>query len=85
MSSCIKDPTLPVVNTGEAVQVTINSAEVGGIIIDDGGAEITARGFCWSKASTPSINDEMIPAGIGTGEFSSTIEGLEPNTRYYLR
>ena len=55
MSSCIKDPTLPVVNTGEAVQVTINSAEVGGIIIDDGGAEITARGFCWSKASAPSI------------------------------
>lgn len=85
LNSCIKDPTLPVLSTEEALEVTINSAEINGIITDDGGAEITARGFCWSMVSAPSIDDEKIPAGTGTGEFSGTLDGLEPNTRYYVR
>ncbi len=85
LSSCIKDPTLPVLNTEEAVEVTINSAEISGIITDDGGAEITARGFCWSNVSAPSITDDKILAGTGTGKFSGTIEGLVPNTKYYVR
>ena len=46
LNSCKKDPTIPVLNTEEALEVTINSAELSGVITDDGGAEITARGFC---------------------------------------
>ncbi len=85
LNSCKKDPTIPVLNTEEALEVTINSAELSGVITDDGGAEITARGFCWARDAEPTISDEKIPAGTGTGKFNGTLEGLEPNTRYHVR
>ncbi len=85
LNSCIKDPTIPVLSTEEVLDVTINSAELSGIITDDGGAEITARGFCWARNAEPTISDEKIPAGTGSGKFNGILEGLEPNTRYYVR
>lgn len=85
LNSCIKDPTLPVLSTEEALEVTITSADLSGIITDDGGADITARGFCWGKDSEPTISNNKIAAGTGTGKFMGTVEGLEPNTRYHVR
>lgn len=84
-SGCVKDPTLPVLSTEPAAEITEFSAEVSGNISDDGGAEITARGFCWGTEADPAINDEMIPAGTGAGKFSVTIENLQPNTNYHVR
>jgi uncharacterized protein (TIGR02145 family) len=85
LNSCIKDPTLPVLKTEPVTEITINSVKISGKISDDGGAEVTARGFCWGTASNPTIEDEVVPAGKGPGEFTGNIEGLEPNTLYYAR
>ena len=85
LNSCIKDPTLPVLKTEPVTDITINSAKISGEITDDGGAEVTARGFCWGIATNPTIEDDFVPSGTGTGKFTGTIEGLEPNKQYHAR
>lgn len=84
-NSCIKDPTLPVLSTDPATEISINSAYISGEITDDGGAQITARGFCWGTEADPTVDDELVPAGTGTGKFNATLENLEPNTHYNVR
>ncbi len=83
--SCIKDPTLPAITTDEAREITINSAIVDGNVTEDGGAEVTVRGICWGTGSMPTLDDSFKASGTGPGEFSCTIEGLDPNTEYYAR
>ena len=84
-NSCIKDPTIPVLNTGAVTDITISSAKITGEITDDGGAEVSARGFCWGVSFNPTLQDNFIASGTGPGEFTSSINGLEPNTLYYIR
>ncbi|MBE0675621.1 MAG: hypothetical protein IH591_13250 [Bacteroidales bacterium] len=85
LNSCVKDPTIPVLNTGQVTDITINSAKISGEVTDDGGAEVTARGFCWGISTKPTMQDYFIPSGTGPGEFSSTIADLQPNTPYFIR
>lgn len=85
MSSCVKDPTLPVLTTDEAIEITTISATVGGNVTEDGGAEVTARGICWGTAAMPTLEDNFKASGTGPGEFSCIIDGLDPNTEYYAR
>jgi len=85
LSSCIKDPTLAVLNTDPVTEITVSTAKLAGVITDDGGAEVTARGFCWGLLANPTIQDDIKPSGTGTGTFSATIENLQPNTQYYAR
>lgn len=85
ISSCIKNPTLPILSTTEPTEITIESVRTGGHITDDGGAEIIARGICWSTQPSPTINSNLKAAGTGSGEFTITIEELRPNTEYYAR
>jgi uncharacterized protein (TIGR02145 family) len=78
--------TLPVVSTGlEVVDIKSTSAVIGGFVSSDGGASIERRGFCWSTATTPTESDAHSTNGRGTGGFSATITGLNPNTTYYVR
>ena len=85
LSGCKEDPTLPVLNTGEARDITINSAIIAGNVTSDGGAEVTARGMCWGNEAEPSINDNFKVSGTGQGEFNCEITGLDPNTEYHVR
>ena len=85
MSSCVKDPTLPVLTTNEVIEITTNSATISGNVAEDGGAEITARGICWGTVTMPTLSDNFKPSGIGLGKFSCVISELEPNTAYYVR
>ena len=85
LNSCIKDPILPVLKTEPVTDITINSAKISGEITDDGGAEVTARGFCWGTATDPTMQDDFLPSGTGPGKFAGTIEGLEPNKQYHVR
>ena len=85
LSSCIKDPTLAVLNTYPATEITVNTAKLAGVITEDGGAEVTARGFCWGTITNPTIQDNFKPSGIGPGAFSTIVENLQPNTKYYAR
>ena len=76
--------TTPALTTVDATEITANSAKSGGVISNDGGASITARGVCWSTNPTPTVADSKTTDGTGPGTFSSNITGLTPGTTYYL-
>ena len=75
----------PAVSTNSISNVTQTTADYAGNVTDDGGAVVTERGICWSTGSNPDIHDNRLADGSGTGSFSGTITGLEPNTTYYAR
>ena len=76
---------LPAVVTSDITEVTHNSAVSGGEVTDDGGAEVTARGVCWSTNQNPTVEDNKTTDGAGLGSFTSNLTNLESNTTYYVR
>ena len=47
---------------------------------------ITQKGVCWSTSPNPTVTlSTKTQNGSGTGNFSSNISGLLPNTTYYIR
>ena len=75
----------PTVITNDITNITATTATCGGNIIDDGGANIIDCGLCWSTSQNPTIADSHTNNGNGTGNFTSIISGLFPNTIYYVR
>jgi len=84
ITSC-KKTDIPVLTTTAISSITTTSASTGGNITDDGGAEVTARGVCWGTATKPEITGSKTSDGKGTGNFTSSITGLTPDTKYYVR
>ena len=56
IGSCKKDKNLAVLTTTAVSEITISSVTTGGVITDGGGADITARGVCWSTSQNPTIS-----------------------------
>jgi uncharacterized protein (TIGR02145 family) len=79
------NPTVPSINTIEASLITYNSAASGGNIINDGGSPVLSRGICWNTNHNPSITNNVILNGSGTGMYTSYITGLLPEITYYVR
>jgi hypothetical protein len=75
----------PTLTTANITDITQNTATCGGNITTDGGAEITARGVCWSTLSGPTTADSHTTDGSGTGVFTSNITSLSANTTYHVR
>lgn len=75
----------PTVTITKISNITSNSAIGCGRVSASGGMPVTARGICWSTTSNPTIADNHTVDGNGTGLFISNIEGLTPNTTYYVR
>ncbi len=72
--------------TAPVSSVTETSAVSGGNISGDGGAEVSARGVCWSTEANPTTAlATRTTDGAGVGTFVSNITGLTENTRYYVR
>jgi hypothetical protein len=76
---------LPAVTTSEVINVTKTGAISGGDVTYDGGAEVTARGLAWGMSENPTISDNVLDGGSGTGVFISTLDGLTLNTTYHVR
>ena len=76
---------LPTVVTAEVSEITAYSAICGGEVTNDGGAEVTERGICWSENANPTVSDSYVSAGNGIGTFSATMSGLQANTTYHVR
>ena len=76
---------LPIVITTEITEITTNSAICGGEVTQDGGTDVTERGVCWSMNENPTLDDNHIAEGVGTGAFTIAINGLEANTTYHVR
>ena len=81
------EPELPTVNTAEVSEITSTSANSGGNVTDDAGAEITSRGVVWGTSGNPDIDDNkgFTIDGSGLGEFTSGLTELYPDTKYYVR
>jgi hypothetical protein len=77
--------TPPAVTTDTASDITTFTGTCGGDVTDDGGADVTERGVCWSTAPAPTIDGNHTTDSSGTGAFTSSITGLIPNTTYYVR
>ena len=77
--------SLPTVVTFELNEITLSTAIGGGIVVDDGGDNVTLRGLCWSTLPSPTIEDVHTVEGNGIGEFVSTIIDLDPATTYHAR
>ena len=76
---------VPEVTTQDVTNIGVSSATCGGNVTDDGGAEVTARGVCWSTSENPTITDSHTTDGSGTGSYTSNITGLDAGTVYYVR
>ncbi|MEI6753326.1 MAG: FISUMP domain-containing protein [Paludibacter sp.] len=76
---------LPTLTSTAISAITNNSVTSGGIITNDGGATVTARGVCWSSTPSPTIVDNKTTDGTGTGIFTSVITGLSNTATYYAR
>jgi hypothetical protein len=80
-----KEVVDPELTTGGISSITQTNATCGGTVDTDGGAKITARGVCVDTSTTPDLGDIVTSDGKGLGSFVSTISGLKPNTKYYIR
>jgi len=76
-----------VLTTSIVSSVTPTTASCGGSINTDGGALITTRGVVWGTSVNPTVNSNAGKTidGTGSGNFTSSITGLTPNTTYYIR
>ncbi|MFP4489536.1 MAG: FISUMP domain-containing protein [Bacteroidales bacterium] len=78
--------TLPELTTDVVTEITTNSARSGGNITNNGGADITARGICWSTTENPTTEDSKTDdPNPGPGEFVNHLAWLTANTEYYVR
>jgi hypothetical protein len=82
--SCRKE-LVPVLETSEVINLSINSAVSGGIILDEGSGAVVTSGVCWSKDTIPTIEDSKTCDQITSGEFTSTLTGLDVATEYFVR
>lgn len=83
LTSCHK--TEPTVTTKSITQVTQTSAKSGGNVTNNGGDIVTSRGVCWSTMNNPTLDQNSTSDGTGNGNFESNIEGLTPDTEYFVR
>ena len=72
--------------TNELLTFTETTATVSGDITSNGGTPITKSGVCWGSNDNPTIDDNITTDGIlDIGQFSSEINTLTSNTKYYVR
>lgn len=72
--------------TSAVTDIGITSATLNATINSVGIPTYTERGFCYNTATDPTIsNNKVVDSGLGTGNYSCNIEGLEYQTSYYVR
>jgi len=76
---------LATVQTQVPLGVSQTQALVEGIVTDDAGASVTARGFCYSTNNNPLISNDTVLAGTGLGTFTATLRNLISDTTYFYR
>lgn len=78
--------TIAEITTKNATNINFDSAKTGGIILDDGGAEITEKGVLISVNGLPTVgNSTRILSSANSDDFDVNIGSLEPSTTYNIR
>ena len=75
----------PTVYTKVISNITSTTASSGGVVISQGGKDVSARGVCWRRLPGATIEHNFTNDAGTIGPFNSSITGLSPNTLYYVR
>jgi hypothetical protein len=73
------------VTTAAVTGVTTTGATSGGNVTSIGGSPVTSRGICYATTTNPTLANTVVSGGAGAGSFVSNLNGLTPNTSYYVR
>ncbi|MCK5846841.1 MAG: hypothetical protein KAG84_05345 [Bacteroidales bacterium] len=82
-----KDATAPTLTTLEITDIKPTTVTTGGNITDNGGADITKRGVCYSSSNeNPTLekSNGYTEDGTGEGTFVSKPSGLLNGVKYYI-
>lgn len=79
------DYSLPSLTTELPKNVGYTTAELGGIITNDGGATISERGVCYGLNPNPTVSDNKVISGKGIGSYNLNAINLKDNSKYYVR
>ncbi|WP_164108667.1 MULTISPECIES: MBG domain-containing protein [Sphingobacterium] len=71
--------------TTAATNIGAVKATLGGNVILDGGANVTDRGIVWGTSANPTIANNKVVMGAGTGVFSATVSNLTAGTTIHFR
>jgi len=84
--------TEPTVDFVYITSISDTSIIMEGLITTDGGTPILKNGVCWSTSENPTIANNLtidalptVTYGLQNNYFESSLIGLAPSTRYYLR
>jgi len=77
--------SLPSLTTTAVSLITQTSAQSGGVITNIGSSNVIERGICYGQSSNPTISNNKVASGSGTGSFNTSITGLKAGTIYYIR
>ncbi|MCK9612478.1 MAG: hypothetical protein PHR81_02035 [Bacteroidales bacterium] len=83
--TCTTNEVLCTLTTTAISAITPSTALSGGTITMNGGGQILQRGVCWSTTPNPTIADIISTDGVGSGVFTSSLNGLETGKTYYVR
>ena len=82
-------PSIPMgtltVTTSEPTNITSTTATCGGSAVSNDSTSILMKGVCWATHPQPTTNDSYTEDGNGSGDFTSEISELDPETVYYVR
>jgi hypothetical protein len=85
IQGCKKESEIPELSTFPVFELTTTTAETGGNVTSGGADAVHSRGLCWNTSPNPTVNDNMISGGAGTGPFLVKLNDLEPDTKYFIR
>jgi uncharacterized protein (TIGR02145 family) len=81
-----KTDTTPTLGITSVPSLTAISATIEGIVIDDGGEQVTSRGIFWDTTANPTKDDHITPAlEGGSGTFVCNLTNLDPQTTYFVK
>ena len=84
-----KEPTVPVVRTEDVTSVTGATAMASGVVESLGNvSKLSAYGHVWAQRPDPTLGNgkySQLGEKSETGAFTSSLDGLQPNTSYYVR
>lgn len=75
----------PTVTTQSATDIKGNYCTGNGNTTNDGGDNIIERGFEYGIAEEAQFCVRQVGTDLGTGAYTLTIDGLQPETNYYYR
>src|SRR4030042_4613141 len=73
------------VETGDVSNISTTTADVSGTVIDVGEGA-TQHGHSYGTAAGPTVSGSKTALGVAAnGDFTSSLTGLQPSTKYYVR